>query len=170
MQSDIGSVCRTHLEFMKWADELMLSALLNVPVDQVSIDRGSSFKSMLDTLNHAYLAELLWFKRIQGENVRLADLPSPADSAELAKAWPETHRMWLDWANSFGPDQWPGPFAFRSSAGGEMVLAYWQIVMHVVNHGSYHRGQFATMLRQAGIKPPSTDLFIYYRTLLADGK
>ncbi len=67
MQSDIGSVCRTNLEFMKWADEIMLAALLKVPTDRASADTGSSFKSMLDTLNHVYLAELVWFKRIQGE-------------------------------------------------------------------------------------------------------
>ncbi len=68
MQSDIGSVCRTNLEFMKWADEIMLAALLKVPAERVSADTGSSFKSMLDTLNHVYLAELVWFKRIQGEH------------------------------------------------------------------------------------------------------
>ncbi len=44
-------------------------------------------------------------------------------------------------------------------------MPYWQIAMHVINHGSYHRGQFATMLRQAGMVPPGTDLLIYYRSL-----
>jgi uncharacterized damage-inducible protein DinB len=63
------------------------------------------------------------------------------------------------------PEDWPGPFTFRSSAGAESTMPYWQVVLHVVNHGSYHRGQFATMLRQAGIAPPATDLLIYYRSL-----
>ena len=45
------------------------------------------------------------------------------------------------------------------------AIPYWQVVLHLVNHGSYHRGQVATMLRQAGIKPPGTDLISYYRTL-----
>jgi uncharacterized damage-inducible protein DinB len=165
MQSDIGSVCRTNLEFMKWADEIMLAALLKVPSDRACADMGSSFKSMLDTLNHVYLAELLWLKRIQGENKRLAELVSPADPAALAQAWAETHRNWLDWAASMSPESWPRPFTFRSSAGDELTMPWWQIAMHVVNHGSYHRGQFATMLRQAGIAPPSTDLLIHYRSL-----
>lgn len=165
MKSDIGSVCRTNLEFMKWADEIMLAALLNVPSDRVTAATGSSFKSMLDTLSHVYLAELVWFKRIHGEPKRLAELESPPDPSALAKASADLHKSWLDWAASMGPEDWPGPFKFRSSAGVESTMSYWQIVMHVVNHGSYHRGQFATMLRQAGIVPPATDLIIYYRSL-----
>jgi uncharacterized damage-inducible protein DinB len=160
LDPDIGSLCRTHLEFMKWADEIMLAALLKVPADKSTADLGSSFKSMLDTLNHVYLAELVWFKRIQGENKRLAELESPADAEALASVWPGLHRSWLDWVGD-----WSGPFTFRNNAGAEITMPYWQIAMHVVNHGSYHRGQFATMLRQSGTAPPATDLLIYYRTL-----
>src|SRR5579864_5582955 len=137
MQSDIGSVCRTNLEFMKWADEIMLAALLKVPSDRASADTGSSFKSMLDTLNHVYLAELVWFKRLQGENKRLAELESPADANALAQAWVNLHKSWLDWA----PEDWAAPFTFRNNAGGESTMPYWQIALHVINHGSYHRGQ-----------------------------
>ena len=165
MQSDIGSVCQTNLEFMKWADEVMLAALLNVPADKASADTGSSFKSMLDTLNHVYLAELVWFKRIQGEPKRLAELESPTDPPALAQAWAEMHRNWMDWAATMQPQDWLGPFTFRNNAGTESTMPYWQIAMHVINHGSYHRGQFATMLRQAGIVPPGTDLITYYRSL-----
>jgi uncharacterized damage-inducible protein DinB len=138
----------------------MLAALLKVPSDRVSADTGSSFKSMLDTLNHVYLAELVWFKRIQGENRRLAELETPADAAALAEAWAGLYKSWLDWS----PADWTGPFTFRNNAGTESTMPYWQIAMHVINHGSYHRGQFATMLRQAGIVPPATDLIIYYRS------
>ena len=162
---DIGSVCVSHLEFMKWADEIVLGALSQVSTDRVSADLGSSFKSMFDTLNHVYLAELVWLKRVQGEgNARLADLPVPPDMKALAHAWPDVHRMWLDWAGSFSGDDWNKPCTHRNSAGVESTLPYWQIALHVVNHGSYHRGQVATMLRQSGATPPGTDLAIFYRT------
>ncbi len=75
------------------------------------------------------------------------------------------HKNWLDWAASMGSEAWLGPFTYRNNAGVESTMPYWQIAMHVINHGSYHRGQFATMLRQAGIVPPGTDLLIYYRSL-----
>jgi uncharacterized damage-inducible protein DinB len=45
----------------------------------------------------------------------------------------------------------------------------WQIVSHVVNHATLHRGQVVAMLRQLGAKPPATDLIFYYRELKAAG-
>lgn len=149
---------------MKWADEIMLAALLKAPADQVRVDLGNSFKSLLDTLNHVYLAELVWFKRLQGESARLADLPVPPSPEALAAAWPELHQSWLAWADSFSAEELANPFAFRNNTGGETVMPYWQIVMHVVNHGSYHRGQFTTLLRQSGLTPTGTDLLMFYRT------
>jgi uncharacterized damage-inducible protein DinB len=49
------------------------------------------------------------------------------------------------------------------TSGGEYVHSYRQMFRHVVNHSSYHRGQVVTMMRQAGVKPPSTDLILFYR-------
>jgi uncharacterized damage-inducible protein DinB len=165
MPPDIGSVCQLHLEFMKWADETLLAVLSQAPPEQVSQDRGSSFKSLFDTLAHVYLAELVWLKRVQGQTeVKLADLESPADLTALGQSWPEMHRTWTDWSKSLASEDWSKPLILRNTQGAEFALPYWQLVMHLVNHGSYHRGQVATMLRQAGIKPPGTDLITFYRT------
>jgi uncharacterized damage-inducible protein DinB len=165
MQPDIGPVCQLHLEFMKWADDTMLAALSQVPPDELGQDRGNSFKSLFDTLSHVYRAELIWLKRVQGQpDAKLADVDSPADLNALGQAWPELHRTWIDWSRSLSSEDLQSPLVFRSMQGAESQLPLWQIVMHVVNHGSYHRGQVATMLRQSGIKPPGTDLMIFYRT------
>lgn len=164
MQPDVGPVCQLHLEFMKWADETLLAALSQAPPDQVSQDRGSSFRSLFDTLNHVYLAELVWLRRVAGQpNTKLADLDSPADLSALGQAWPELHQAWIEQARTFSGEDWSRPVVLRNSQGAEIALPHWQIVLHLVNHGSYHRGQLATMLRQAGIKPPGTDLITFYR-------
>ena len=165
MQPDIGSLCQLHLEFMKWADDTTFAALSQAPPDQVSQDRGSSFKSLFDTLNHVYLAELVWLRRVQGQrDAKIADLESPADLDALGRAWPELHQTWIDWSRSQSGDDLQKPLIFRNMKGAETQLPHWQLVLHLVNHGSYHRGQVATMLRQAGIKPPGTDLIAFYRS------
>ncbi len=165
MQPDIAPLCQLQLEFMKWADDTMFAALSQAPPDQVSQDRGSSFKSLFDTLSHVYRGELIWLKRVQGDkDAKLTDLESPADLSALGQAWPELHRTWTDWSRSLAVANWQEPLSFRTIQGAESQLPLWQIVLHVVNHGSYHRGQVATMLRQAGVKPPGTDLIAFYRT------
>ena len=165
METDFGPVCRQHLEFMKWADDIMLAALFQVPRDQVSLDLGNSFQSLFGTLNHVYLAELLWFRKLTGEpNTLFAECRSPVDLDELGAEWPALHQRWLDWSCSLSSEEWATVLVYKNLAGTESKLPYWQIVMHLVNHGSYHRGQVATMLRQSGIKPPGTDLAAFYRT------
>ena len=165
MQPDIGPLCQLHLDFMKWADDNMFAALSQAPAVEITHDRGSSFKSPFDTLNHVYLAELVWLRRVQGQrDTKLADLPSPADLTALGQAWPEVHQAWIDWSRAVSGDDLQKPLIFLNMKGGEIQMPHWQLVMHLVNHGSYHRGQVATMLRQAGIKPPGTDLITFYRT------
>ena len=164
MQPEIGSVCQSHLEFMQWADQQLHTALSQAPADQVNQSRGSSFNSLLDTLNHVYLAELVWISRVDGKpDTTIADLSAPADMAALGEAWPALHKRWLDWGQAL--DDWTKPMAIRGRFG-EFELPYWKVVMHLMNHGSYHRGQLATMLRQAGLKPPATDLMVFYRSKL----
>jgi uncharacterized damage-inducible protein DinB len=150
---------------MKWADDTMFAALSQAPPDRVSHDFGSSFKTLFDTLNHVYLAELVWLRRVQGHpDAKITELKSPADLGALGQAWPELHRSWIDWSCSLSSEDWQKPLTFRNSQGVESQLPPWQLVLHLVNHGSYHRGQVATMLRQSGITPPGTDLVAFYRT------
>ena len=51
----------------------------------------------------------------------------------------------------------------KNLKGETFTHVYWQAFQHVVNHSTYHRGQIITMLRQLGVKPPGTDLIMFYR-------
>ena len=53
---------------------------------------------------------------------------------------------------------------YRLLNGAASANRAWHLVQHLVNHGSYHRGQVTTLLRQLGAAPPlSLDLVVYYR-------
>ena len=143
----------------------MLAALSQIPHDKQTHDLGNSFKSLLGTLNHVYLGELVWFKRVTDEpNALIGSLKSPSNLDELGNVWPKLHQQWIDWSRSFSTEDWTRILTYSNKPGTESKLPYWQIVLHLVNHGSYHRGQVATMLRQSGITPPGTDLVTFYRT------
>ena len=94
---------------------------------------------------------------------KIDDLPAPSDIEALGAVWPGLHQRWIDWGQSL--DDWAKSMTIRGRFG-EFALPYWKLVMHLMNHGSYHRGQLATMLRQAGVKPPATDLMVFYRSKL----
>lgn len=150
MVPDLRSTCLQHLAFMKWADERMLAAVAEHMPEQISV------------LNHIYLGEAVWLGRMKGqESLMITHLSAPAGMAELQQAWPQMHQDWLAWANALA--SWDTIIPHRNLQGDLFQMPAWQIVLHLVNHGSFHRGQVAAMLRAAGFAPPATDLIIYYR-------
>ncbi len=134
---------------MKWADDLLLAAVqANMP-------------ARIEVLEHIFIAERIWLARVAEGQVEARHLVKPADGQALAAEWPEVHRQWLDWAAA--QTDWGRVVSYRTLAGVESSSPLWQIVLHVANHGSYHRGQVAATLRAAGFTPPGTDLITWYR-------
>ena len=142
---------------MKWADERLLAAI-----------PASASAAILATLNHIYRAEAIWLRRVLGEPAaQLAHIEEAPDPEALRLLWPAVNQGWIGWAGSLQDDAaWSQMVPHQDSRGNFHQLPAWQIAMHVVNHGSYHRGQVTGMMREAGITPPATDLVIYYRSQL----
>jgi uncharacterized damage-inducible protein DinB len=152
MTPNLGEVCGQHLEYMKWADEVALGAV------------ARQMPESLKTLQHIYLAEQVWLARVRGNPwARVDSADAPGNVAALQGLWPGLHREWLELAASVG--DWGAPVHYRMSSGVEGDSPLWQIVLHVANHGSYHRGQVSAMLRAEGFAPAATDLMLYYRTM-----
>jgi uncharacterized damage-inducible protein DinB len=141
---------QTMLDFHYWARDRLLEALEALTPDQYNKDLGSSFKSIRDTATHTYAAEWAWHERWQGRSPT-ALMPSDrfADVAALKSAWQGIDRT----------------IQYKLLSGADGSSPIWQMVQHVVNHASYHRGQITTMLRQLGAQPAkSMDMIAFYRT------
>ena len=165
MLPDAPSICRLHLDFMKWADDRTLTAVRGLPEPVLNRSEGVSFDSLAGTVVHIYQAQLIWYRRVTGEpSLQLSEIETPT-LAGLESLWPQLHEKWRRWAAEMDANTWFQSILSKNSQGVESRLPYWQIVLHVVNHGSYHRGQVMSLIRQSGVKPPSTDLIAYYRSL-----
>ena len=156
---------KTMVDYHYWARDRLLAAVEPLTPEQYNRDLGSSFKSIRDTLTHIYAAEWAWFERWQGRSPT-ALLPSDrfADLTALRTAWADNeHRMrtFVDELGDGGFDR-VVEYQFLNGQSGDSPV--WQMVQHVVNHASYHRGQITTMLRQMGAPPAkSMDMIAYYR-------
>ena len=65
---------------------------------------------------------------------------------------------------ALGSDGLARPLTYQAFNGQSATVTFWQMLQHVVNHGSYHRGQVTTLLRQLGAPPgKSMDLIAFYR-------
>jgi len=157
---------QTLLEYHYWARDRLIEAVERLSPEQLTRDLGSSFKSVWETLVHLYAAEWAWYERWHGRSPK-ALLPADQfpDLASLTTAWRahETRiRAYLAALDETGVSR---VIDYTLLSGHTGSTPFWQMLQHVVNHGSYHRGQITTMLRQLGAEPPkSMDLIAYYRT------
>ena len=157
---------KTMLDYNYWARDRVIEVVEPLTPEQFTKDLGSSFKSIRDTLAHLHAAEWIWHQRWIG-NSPTALLPNDrfADVAALRAAWSETEREIRSVVDSGGEAIVDKVYHFRLLNGTEGSAPFWQMLQHVVNHGSYHRGQVTTMLRQLGAQPAkSLDMIAFYRT------
>jgi uncharacterized damage-inducible protein DinB len=156
---------RTLVEYHYWARDRLLSAVEPLSPEAFLRDLGSSFPSVRDTLSHLHGAEWIWLSRLQGGSPT-SGLPHErfGDLAAVRAAWADSEagvRAVVDALDETGAAR---VLEYRLLNGQPGASPVWQILQHVVNHATYHRGQVTTMLRQLGAAPPqSLDLIAFYR-------
>ena len=153
----------TLVDFHYWATKRILDAVEPLTPDQFTKDLGNSFASVRDTLAHLYGADWVWCSRWEGESPpALPDAQLFPDLAAIRHAW-DLHepqmRATLKRFGEIGVDQ---PVEYVRN-GVRQSQPFSHTLQHVVNHGTYHRGQVVTMLRQLGAAAPTTDLIAFYR-------
>ena len=149
------------LAYSRWANEKVVQAISGLDTATYSKDVGSSFPSLRDTLVHIYGADRTWLGRIGGAAPARANPNDYPNVKALWKEWDEVLMAWPKVVQNLGDVEAVIPYkAFDGTAYSSKLS---DIVQHVVNHGTYHRGQITTMLRQLGEKVVSTDLIFYYR-------
>ena len=134
--------------------------------DQFTRDMGSSFRSVRDTLAHFYSAEWAWCSRWNGQSPTAHVPPESFPDVATLRAMDRARIRRSRSARSHGRQGSRSRGRIYTMFNGDArASVFWQMVQHVVNHASYHRGQVTTMLRQLGATPPqSMDLITFYRT------
>ena len=151
-------------EFNAWANRRMLGAVAAVKQDEFLRPMRSSFGSLRDTTAHIYGSEWVWLERFQGRSP--ASLPGATefqDVAILQENWAELEARLLGFAGSVTQDELNRVMEYKTFKFGVYRNPLWQSMQHLVNHGTYHRGQVTTLLRQLGAQPVLTDLMHFYR-------
>ena len=155
---------RALFDYNAWANHRSLDAAAELSDEQLVKPLGSSFSSVRDTLAHICGAELVWYERFQGNSPSsLPDLSSFNTVEALRKYWSEEEAKLLEFVTGLTQSDLDRVMEYKTLKFGVYSNPLWQSMQHLVNHGTYHRGQVATLLRQLGAKPLATDLMHFYR-------
>jgi len=153
------------IDYNYWARDRLLDAVGQLTPEQFTRDMGNSFGSVRDMLAHLHAAEWVWYSRWQGTSPT-ALLPADRfpDLASVTAGWRELETQIRAYFAGIDDRGLERVFEYKSVTGVPGSSVLWQMLQHVVNHASYHRGQVTTMLRQLGVTPPkSMDLIAFYR-------
>jgi uncharacterized damage-inducible protein DinB len=151
-------------DYNAWANRRQLNAASALTSEQFTKPLGSSFSSVRDTLAHICGAEWIWLERFQGRSpASLPDTTQFNDVASLQTHWNEVEARLLKFVREIKQADLDRVFEYKTLKFGVYKNPLWQSMQHVVNHGTYHRGQVTTMLRQHGAQPVLTDLMHFYR-------
>ncbi len=151
-------------DYNAWSNHRLLDACAPLTPEQFTRDLRSSFPSVRDTLAHILGAEWLWHERFQGRSPSV--LPDPADFPaldDIRRRWSTVEADLLNFAGRLTADDLARVYPFRTTQGELYPSPLGQALQHLVNHGSYHRGQVVTLLRQLGAKGVSLDMIRFYR-------
>jgi uncharacterized damage-inducible protein DinB len=153
----------TLYEYNRWANGRTLEAAEKLDPTAFVKDLKNSFPSVRDTLAHILGAEWIWLRRWKGDSsaklIVAAEFPTAASLRERFQAVDKERAAFLA---SVSEERLRQPFDYKDLAGNSLRLPFVQSMQHVVNHGTYHRGQITTMLRQLGATPIGTDMSRFY--------
>jgi uncharacterized damage-inducible protein DinB len=149
---------------LSWADNRIFETLAQLSPEQYTQDMKGSHGGIHTTLTHLVGAEKIWLERFMGAPTEpFLDAKSISSLADMKKIWERVGYDTAKWLGTMSDKKLQETFAINTLKGDTFTHVYGQAFQHVVNHSTYHRGQIITMLRQLGVKPPGTDLILFYR-------
>ncbi len=120
-------------------------------------------EKILSVFGHLMAANFIWLNRIKDLPKSQYELWGAYDLVELRKMVEESDESWMDFIQS--TENFDRMMKYRNYVGDYFENNVQQIMIHLVNHGTYHRGQVAMLLRQKGFEPVNTDFITYDRVI-----
>ncbi len=166
---------RVHLDLMARYNQVMNARLIAVlaPVHHADLiaPRGAFFGSVLATMNHLVVADLMWLNRMRPYSygavlAPLDSLPKPTGLDDMLYPTLDGYRpvrtqldgLLVDFITGLGDDDIASPLSYRNSKGRAFTKPLGPVLSHVFNHQTHHRGQITTLLSQMGLDIGVTDL------------
>jgi uncharacterized damage-inducible protein DinB len=149
-----------------WASQKIFDVILALPEEKQIAEVPSSFNSLYKTVLHMWDAESIWWQRMKlQERINVPGDIFKGTLKELINELMQQSKLWEDWIVNASELSIDHVFQYQTFAKEQFKQPTWQMLVHVFNHGTYHRGQLINMLRQLGIeKLPATDFMIWARS------
>jgi uncharacterized damage-inducible protein DinB len=144
-----------------WARNRQLQACAVLTEEQFTRPLANSFPSLRDTFTHLVGVELLWLDRWRGFSPMV--LLSPEEFPNLialSANWRTVESEMKMYLAQLGEEALELKLSYVNMKGETRTYPLWRMMLNLINHQTYHRGQVASLLRQLGIQPPGVDFLV----------
>lgn len=152
-------------QYKAWANEITFSTVASLPESEVIKERQTRFKNIIHTLNHVYVIDCIFKAHLEQKphsySARNTETYPPLEN--LWQSVKIVDRWYVDYAHSVSEQELQEIIKFQFVDGGKGTMSRSEMILHVVNHGTYHRGFVSDMMYQIPIVPPANDLTVYLR-------
>ena len=156
---------KTLTRYNAWANRLIFDAVAALPPGEAEKPRVGLFKNMVHMLNHNYVIDRIFQAHLEGR-AHAYGARNTVDYPPLAELWRAQQAIdawYVERYDRMGAAELDETVHFTYVGGGEGAMTRAEILAHIVNHTTYHRGFVAEMIYRVPAQPPTTDLTVYLR-------
>ena len=166
-----GNFIELLVGYKSWADERILESLMELPDSDLIKEQKIVFCNLINTINHVHRIDCIWKYHLNNapHNYKNKTPTIPYKIDELAGKMSLTNSWYHEYFKSLQQNQLHDTVSFNFINGESGLMTRGNILLHVCNHATYHRGHVADILYNLGAKPPVTDLPVYMQSLACKG-
>ena len=155
---------RTLFDYDRWANQKLRDAAAKLSPDAIYRELGSqfSFPTLKGTMAHIMGGQIVWVARWRGETPSVPAAKDFPDFSALRERWERAETDLAAFAAELSEADLSRTIHYKNPQGQAFALPLAPLIRHLVNHGTHHRSEVATMLTMLGAPPPPTDLTVYH--------
>lgn len=167
MFSHIAATIRLLVRYKAWANRITFDHVMALPEGEAERQRPTRFGSIVHTLNHVHVIDDIFRAHLEGRSHGHAarNTDHPPALADLWAAVQAMDRWYIACADQLTEQALAETVRFEFVGGGKGAMTRGQILLHIVNHATYHRGFVGDMLYQLPAASPANDLPVFLREL-----
>ena len=161
--SDLQRVQR-RVKYHHWAADRTMNGIATLSAKQLDEPMGGSFGNGRALLRHVIGVERLWCDRWSGKSPKgLPEYPATHGGADFRDEWNTIKADQKRFVDALTDKRLGTDLTYTNIKGETSTQPLAEIFEHVVNHGSYHRGQLTHLLRDRGIAATPTDYLVFMK-------
>jgi uncharacterized damage-inducible protein DinB len=162
----VKALLEQYASYNLWADERLLQTVSSLSESQQKQLVPGSFPSLHHTLLHVFDASSVWWQRLKrNETVKWPSKDFKGSTTDLVKEILNQDRLWQAWVKKAEEASLIEVLHYETSRKEIFAQPVFELLLHLFNHGTYHRGQIVTTLRLLNVDTiPATDFIVFSRT------